>query len=126
MASKRWTAIGSSVQSKLFMTLCTGYLKDALTNTAWRKYFVRYLLAAKPAAESTLCLCRLFFHRLVKLVDGTVELFVGLDAQVFGSSFQLSGFGFRFGEFGFGVSFGLRVLPFGLGRLFGSVLTGYR
>ena len=55
------------------------------------------LFATKPAADSALCFRCLVFHRLVELVNGTVELSTCLLAH-----FLCSGFGF--GEFGFGVS----------------------
>jgi hypothetical protein len=54
------------------------------------------LLAAKPAADAALRLCSLLFHSLVKLVNGTVDLFARLLAQVLRSSFGI-------GEFAFGV-----------------------
>lgn len=55
------------------------------------------LLATEPAADPTLRLCGLVFHRLIKLVDGTVELRSSPRSYVFS-------FGFGVGEFGLGVS----------------------
>lgn len=55
------------------------------------------LLATEPAADSALCFGCLFFHRLVKLVNGAVDLLACLGAHLFSFGFGFSEFGFGFG-----------------------------
>ncbi len=56
------------------------------------------LLATEPAADSTLGLCGLVFHRLVELVNGVVKLGTRLCTQVFGFEFSVGQFGSRVGR----------------------------
>ena len=56
-----------------------------------------HLLATEPAADSALCFGCLLFHRLVKLVNGTVDLLACLVSDLFGFSFGFSKLGFGFG-----------------------------